>query len=126
MECGALRVGLGCGGEGGIGQTLVLYLRGAGVAATEAWDAVAASAGPKARLPEVAIGAATAVVATTVATTAVVAIIVAEVALLGGGAAAATGPGLEPLAGGEEDCLTLDRKLCPSRVFTMAGLEKEK
>ena len=35
-------------------------------------------------------------------------------------------PGLEPPVGGGEDCLTLSRKLCPPRVFTMAGLEKER
>ena len=40
--------------------------------------------------------------------------------------AAAGGPGLEPPAGGGEDCITLGRKLYPSRVFTMAGLEKER
>ena len=43
-----------------------------------------------------------------------------------GAAAAAVGPGLEPPAGGGEDCLTLGWKLCPLRVFTMAGLEKER
>ena len=39
-------------------------------------------------------------------------------------AAAAAGPRLEPPAGGGEDCLTLGQKLCPSFIFTMAGLEK--
>ena len=44
----------------------------------------------------------------------------------GGAAAAAVGPGLEPSVGGGEDCLTLGWKLCPPRVFTMAGLENER
>ena len=44
----------------------------------------------------------------------------------GGAATAAAGPGLEPPEGGGENCLTLGRKLCPLRVFTMAGLEKER
>ena len=43
-----------------------------------------------------------------------------------GSAAVGVGPGLELSVGGGEDCRTLGRKLCPSRVFTMAGLEKEK
>ena len=44
------------------------------------------------------------------------------------GAAAATigWPGLELLAGGGEDCLTLGLKLCPPHVLTMAGLDKER
>ena len=51
----------------------------------------------------------------------------AAVAMVAAGVvAAATGQGLEPSAGGGEDCLTLGWKLCPPRVFTMAGLEKEK
>ena len=41
-------------------------------------------------------------------------------------AAAAGWPGLEPPAGGGEECLTLGLKLCPPRVFTIAGLEKER
>ena len=49
------------------------------------------------------------------------------VAMVAGGVAAAVaGPGLEPPAGGGEDCLTLGRKLCPLYVFTMAGPEKER
>ena len=43
-----------------------------------------------------------------------------------GAAAAAAGPGLDlPVGGGEERC-TRGLKLCPLRVFTMAGLEKER
>ena len=42
----------------------------------------------------------------------------------GGVVAAAVVPGLELPAEGGEDCLTLGRKLCPPRFFTMAGLEK--
>ena len=41
-------------------------------------------------------------------------------------AAVGAGPGLELPAGRGEDCRTLGQKLCPPRVFTMAGLEKEK
>ena len=33
LECRALRVGLGCGGDGRVGPTLVAYLRGAGAVA---------------------------------------------------------------------------------------------
>ena len=44
----------------------------------------------------------------------------------GGAAAAAAGPGLKAPAGGGEDFLTLDWKLCPSCVFTMVGLDKER
>ena len=40
--------------------------------------------------------------------------------------AAAGGPGLEPPAGGGEDCLTMVQKLCPPRIFTMAGLERKR
>ena len=46
LEGGALRVGLGCGGDGGVGPTLMSYLRGvgAGVAGTvEATTAAAAA-----------------------------------------------------------------------------------
>ena len=66
------------------------------------------------------------------ASTAVMAVVVggagttAAVVVAGGAAAVATRPGLEALVGGGEDCLTLDRKLCPPRVITMAGLEKER
>ena len=48
------------------------------------------------------------------------------VAVGAGTAAAAVGPRLEPPAGGGEDGLTLGRKLCPSRFFTIAELEKER
>ena len=43
-----------------------------------------------------------------------------------GSAVATAGPGLEPPAGGGEDYLTFGRKLCPPRIFPMAGLEKER
>ena len=41
--------------------------------------------------------------------------------------AEATGarPGLVLLVRGGEDCRTMGWKLCPPRVFTMVGLEKE-
>ena len=35
-------------------------------------------------------------------------------------------PGLELPTRGGEDCLTLSLKLCPPRVFTIAGLDKER
>ena len=35
-------------------------------------------------------------------------------------------PGLELPVGGGEDCLTPGLKLCLPRVFTIAGLEKER
>ena len=41
-------------------------------------------------------------------------------------ATAAGWPGLELLARGGEDCLTLGLKLCPQCVLTMARLEKER
>ena len=50
----------------------------------------------------------------------------AAAVVAGGVAVAAKGPGLEPPAGGAEDCLTLGWKMCPPLVFTMAGLEKER
>ena len=115
-EGGALRVGLGFGGEGGAGLTLVLYLRGAGAAATEAWGVAEASVGPMAGLPWAAE-----VVAGGAGTASVAAAVVAR-----GVAVAVVGPGLESLAMGGQDCLTLGQKLCPPRVFTMAGLEKER
>ena len=102
--------GGGGGGEGGTGPTLVLYLRGPGATTTELWDAVAASARPMVGLPWAAVGAGMTAVAV----------------VAGGAAAAAAGLGLELATGGGEDCFTLGRKLCPSRVFTMAGLEKER
>ena len=48
-------------------------------------------------------------------------------AVVGGGTtAAAARPGLDlPTGGGEEWC-TRGLKLCPPRVFTMVGLEKER
>ena len=42
-----------------------------------------------------------------------------------GVAVAAAGLGLGFPGGGEEECLTLGLKLCPPRIFTIAGLEKE-
>ena len=60
----------------------------------------------------------------------------AAVAAVGAGTAAAAVvatimavagvPGLEPPTGEGEDYLTLGWKLCPPRIFTMAGLEKER
>ena len=41
LEGGALHVGIGCGGDGGVGLTLVSYLRGAGATGTRAREATA-------------------------------------------------------------------------------------
>ena len=112
MEGGALWVSLGCGGEGGTGPTLVLYLRRVGAAATEAWDA---TTGPTAELAWAVAG----VVA------AVKGIVVTASTMVGGGVTAVESPGLELPAGGEEELRTRGLKLCPPRVFTMAGLRKE-
>ena len=112
MEGGVLRVGLGCGREEGIGSTLVWYMRRAGAAATEAWDAAATSVGPMARLPwAVVAGEGTTV---------------KDAAVGGGAAAVVTGQGLDPPAGGGEEWHTRGLKLCPPRIFTMVGLEKER
>ena len=94
MEGGAFRDGLGSGGEGGIGPTLVWYLRGAGAVATEAWEAVTAFAEPTAGLPWAAAWAAVVVGGGTAAATAVVG---------EGAAAVAAGPRLDPSAGGGEE-----------------------
>ena len=76
---------------------------------------VAARAGT-ATAAVVAGGAAAAVVAAGGAT--------ATTMVAGGTTAPVARPGLEPLAEGGEDCLTLGRKLCPPRVFTMVRLER--
>ena len=39
-------------------------------------------------------------------------------------AAVGSGLGLDPIVGGGEEWRTWGLKLCPSRVFTMLGLEK--
>ena len=57
---------------------------------------------------------------------AVVAGTTVAVMVAGGAAVNVAGLGLESPARGGEDCLTLGRKLCPPRVFTMVGLEKER
>ena len=95
LEGGALRVGLGCGGDGGVGPTLVAYLRGAGAGAIGTLEAttVAAAAGIAGAL-WLAVAAAV-------------------------GAAAVA-------VGGGEEWSTRGLKLCPPRVLTMPGLEKER
>ena len=126
MEGGALRVGLGCGGEGGTGPTLIWYLRRVGETPTEVRAAAAASTGPTAGLPWAAARAATAVEGTAGAATAVEGTAVAAAAVVGGGAAAAIGPGLDLPAGGGEELRIRGLKLCPLCVFTMAGLRKKR
>ena len=64
------------------------------------------------------IGAGTAGVTTVVARSAAMAAVVA------GGVAA--GPGLDSLEREGEERRALGLKLCPSRIFTMVGLEKER
>ena len=96
----------GCGGDGGVGPTLVSYLCGA-----------------EAR----AVGI---VVATTATVAAVVDVAVAAKAGVGAAAVAATavgsGPGLDLPAGGGVEWRTQGLRLCPSCVLTMLGLEKGK
>ena len=116
------RWGLECGGDGGVGPTLVPYLCGVGAGAAgtiEATTAVVAAGMAEALW----LAAAMAVGAEVEAT-------------MGGGEAAATatvgatatvvgsGPGLDPPAGGGEERCTEGLKLCPPRVLTMPGLEK--
>ena len=101
-----------------MGPTLVWYLLGARAAVVEAWEAIAASTEPTVGLPWATTGAEAGL-----GTAAVVA--------TGGGTAAAAAavvlwPVLEPPSREGEDDLTLGRKLCPARVFTMVGLEKER
>ena len=56
----------------------------------------------------------------------VVAGMAAAAVVAGGATVVAAGPGLEPPTGVGEDSLTLGQNLCPSYVFTMARLEKER
>ena len=56
--------------------------------------------------------------------TAAVVGIAATTTVARGAEAVAAGPGFEPPVGGGEDYLSLGWKLCPSRVFAMAGLDK--
>ena len=51
LNGGALRDGLGCGGEGGVGPTRVWYLLGAGAARRGGWEAGAAEEETTATLP---------------------------------------------------------------------------
>ena len=106
MEGEALRVGLGCGGEGGTGPTRVSYLRGVGAGAVGTVAAATATATAMAGVLWLKGGA----------------------ALVGGGAATAagSGPRLEPPAGGGEEGLTLGLWLCPPRDLAMLRLEKER
>ena len=108
-------------GRGRNRANLVWYLRGAGAIAIEAWEATIAFTEPTAGLPWVAAGAAAAGGGGTVAV-AVAAVVGKRVAAA---AAAAVGPGWDSPAGGGEERCTRGLKLCPPRVFTMAGLEKE-
>ena len=102
LEGGALRVGLGCGGDGGVGPTLVAYLSEAGAGAIGTIEATTAAA---------AVGMTGALWLTAAA-----AVGVAAAAIVGGGvavgaaavgaaaAAVGSGPGLDPPTGGGEEC----------------------
>ena len=118
LEGGALRDGLGCGGERGTGSTPGMVPTWVRAAATEAWEAAAASVEPTVGLPWAVGGATAAVGGGTTATL---------VAVVGEGATAATAElWLDPPTGGGEERHTRGLKLCPPHVFTMAGLEKER
>ena len=91
---------------------------GAGAAATEAWEAVTTSIEPTTGLLWAEVRAAAAVGGGTAAAAAVV---VGE-----GAAVVEEGPGLDPpIRGGEKSCIR-GLKLCPPRIFTMAGLENKR
>ena len=77
---------------------------------------VASSTEPTAGLPWVAVGAAAVVEVT----------IVAKATVVGGGAATTTEPRLDSPVGGGEELRTRGLKLRLPRVFTVAGLEKER
>ena len=116
LEGGALRVGLGCGGYGGVRQTLVAYLLGAraGAAGTVEDTTVAAATGMAGALwlaAAVSVGGGE-------ATTEVVSGGAAAVA------AAVSRLGLDLPIGGGEEWRTRGLKLCPPHVLTMPGLEK--
>ena len=121
LECRALRVGLGCGGDGGVGPNLVAYLRGAGAGVEGTVEVTTAEvttgmAGALWLAAAVAVGAAVMMAGAVVAMTTVV----------GAATAAVVGSrlGLDPPAGGGEEWCTRGLKLCPSRVFTIPGPEK--
>ena len=77
--------------------TLVMYLRGAGAAATGAWEAAVASTEPMAGLPGETATAGTTTVAAVVAR--------AATTIVAGAAAVSVGSGLglDPLVGGGEE-----------------------
>ena len=103
LEGGALRIGLGCGGDEGVGPTLVAYLRGAEARIAGTIEATTATVAP-------GMAGALLLAATTV---------------VGGcataAAAAISGPRLDPPAGGGEEWRTRGLKLCPPLVLTMPG-----
>ena len=102
-EVQALRVGLGCGGDGGVGPTLIAYLRGAGAGAIGTVEATTtAAAGTPWLAATTAVGAAVAAIAV----------------------ATGSRPGLDPPARGGEEWRTRGLKLCPPCVLTMPGPEK--
>ena len=110
-------MGLGCGGDGGVGPTMVAYLHKAGAGTARTIEITTF---------EAATGMAEALWLATVAAvgTAVVAV--------GVGAAATKTTrvgsrlGLDLPARGEEEWRTRGLKLCPPRVFTMPRPEKER
>ena len=115
MGGGALQVGLGCGGDGGVGPTLVAYLCEAGVRAEGAVEVtVVEAAAGMARAPWLAEAAAG---ATAAASTAAVATVVAT-------AVRGSGLGLDQPARGGEEWHTWGLKLCALHVFTMPWPKK--
>ena len=115
MEGGALRVGLGCGEDGGVGPTLVAYLLGAGAGAVGTVEVTTV---------EVVAGMTGAL---WLAAMAVVSAAAAAAATMDAAEAAAgvgSGLGLDPPARRGEELHTRGLKLCPPRVFTMPGPEK--
>ena len=120
MEGGALRDGLGCGGEGGTGPTRVSYLHGAGAGAVGTVEAATAAAAATTgvlwleggvAVTAAVVGGATEVAAVAEGTTAV---------------AVGSRSRLDPPIRGGEECLILGPWLCPPRVLAMPGLEKER
>ena len=109
LDGGALRAGLGCGGDGGMGPTLVWYRLGAGSAAEETTTS----------LPRAAAGVATAVAGGATAGAAAVGRAAAN-------SAAMRGEVLESPAGGGEERRTRGQKVLPPRVFAMLKSKKEK
>ena len=99
-----------------MGPTRVWYLIGGGE--------IIAEVGPMEGMPSATAAAGDGTVAAAIAATATATRAIGATTAAAG--AVEAGPGLELPAGEGEDYCTLGRKLCPPRIFTMVGLEKEK